>query len=186
MVDQVTWEQMIKNLILFAPTKAEAKKTVSGGLVRIHLDIHNQDIVVAQGMATDDIISIYTDIAIPIKELATRVKKPLLKEILNSGFTGHWAPEELREGTLGLPERAFDAGFDDLFWRQHVRSSLSDWVPGIQTFGVSFNPDRMRKLALMEPRGQAVDFWFCEWADRSLIRWRTPTAFGAYAPVEMW
>lgn len=185
-----TWNQFAKNLILFAPNKGEAKKTVSRGLIRLEMEVIDDKAILIQGAATDDIASIYMSLYVPTSEAATVLKRPLLKEVLKEDFIGYWEPEQLKlslTGPLELPAQPAEASFDKKFWVEHVFGSIYyDHVATLLTTGVSFNPDRMRKLALMEPRGAEVQFWFVEWADRSIIRWNTETARGAYAPVGMW
>jgi hypothetical protein len=180
---ELSWGAFIKNLTLVAPNKGEAKKSVSGGRVRLEFQVVGSNLRVA-GLATDDHISISSSIVLTIPEARAVLDNDLLRRVMDDDIYGEYPSDALKEPRLGAPGPP-DKEFDRLFWREHVWSSIFSDAPSVRPEGFAFNPERLRKLALLEPR-EEMSFHFVDWADRSIIRWTAPLHAGVYAPTGMW
>lgn len=181
---ELLWDQFLKNLVTISPTKGEAKKTVSRGIVRLRIVVESARLIRIEGMATDDIVSIDQWMLMDLDQAQLVMTPALLSEAMRTDFVGWWTTDELKSGKLHYPTTEFDPDFDKRFWIEHVHSSIHDLTQGVVAQLFSFNPDRMRKLALIEPRGQEMTMVFCEWADRTIIRWGTlDEIHGVYAPT---
>lgn len=155
------------NLLLVAPGKGEAKKTVSRGFIRLELwNVVSQDTIggsLLQGAATDDILSISTELPCGGKSEVIWVRADTLKNVMPGYFTDMWMVTLKND-----PE--FDAKFDKIFWEDHVLDSISGEVVSRPTVWFEVNPDRFRKFSLLRPNTK-ITFDFVEWADRDIIRW---------------
>ena len=183
-----SFEDWRYNLLLIAPTKGEAKKTVSRGYVRVEVENHSRmydGFWSITGYATDDILSVSTEfLGEPEGDEESRrfwVSTEDLKKV---------EPSHISENvyTFELPEaEVYDTKFDQLFWHDHVRSSIYDVVPPVTATWLTLSPDRLRKFSLLKPQGHKLYFDFVEWSDRDVIRWSYDdgTTEGVYVPVDM-
>lgn len=177
--DLQDFEDWRYNLLLVAPTKGEAKKTVSQGFIRLQAwyDEHYPSVV---GMATDDILSIFS--RLDLVGVAAEVGDGKSFWISPQNFKA-LEPIENRGGEFSVEienDPAFDARFDELFWDQHVEYSINGVAKVQPEISFSLNPDRFGKLGLLRPRGYPFTFEHVEWADRSILRWEGHSGFGVY------
>lgn len=180
-VDSLDWfNDWRYNLLLAAPSKGEAKKTVSLGFIRIEaLAIWGGDYVLS-GMATDDIFSLHSE---------------LPGELLDEPKTFWISPEKLKginefephKGgfIIDFPEDpAFDETFDVMFWVEFVERSIYGNVKPLATYRIEVSPERLRKFSLLKPVGQTLFLEFVEWNGWSIIRWTAANSQGIYVPLE--
>lgn len=187
--DPKEFDEWKYNLLLIAPGKAESKKTVSRGFIRV--DALWTGIQWAlTGMATDDILSISAEILgviddnIPLQEINPFWIKPeTLKAVTPT----------LMKGTgfylVDFPEdEAFDGKHDQRFWLDHVEASINE--PYQQTVSASItwidlSPDRLRKFSLLKPQGFPMTWEFVIWQSREIIRWSYSAGgcVGIYVPL---
>lgn len=198
--DPKLWEEFVYNLTLVAPGKGEAKKTVSKGFIRIELSPFYKGLgPFATGVATDDILSIFTEC--PIVDYpgesegefhhlwstveALKAATPTPTTLGNSDALGYSVNLECS------PD--YDAKFDRLFWVDHVLDSISGEWEAVQSgdqyankawSSVRISPDRLRKFSLLKPQGQPILWEFGEWADRDIIRWSYEHMEGVYVPLD--
>jgi len=160
------------NLLLVAPGKGEAKKTVSQGIIRLELFRYpatGRPVFTLDGSATDDILSIYSAIGGSSSDIVERtaiwVRPETLKtlEVTQEGF------EEFSIDVTN--DSSFSEEFDKIFWEEHVLDSIMGNAKGQSEMFFQLNPDRFGKLGLLRPRGIPFDFEHVEWADRSILRW---------------
>jgi len=199
-----SYEEFVYNLTLIAPGKGDAKKSVSKGLIRLGFAPFYKGVGPhLNGMATDDILSVFTET--PIYSFDGEPTN----EIPGGTFQPHWVTvEALKAATPTLTTLRFlegdplyevtldtspdfDAKFDRLFWVEHTRDSImGEWEPTggrLRTHGwnsVKISPDRLRKFSLLKPQGQPILWEFGEWADRDIIRWTYDSMSGVYVPLD--
>lgn len=179
--DSQTFEDWRYNLILVAPTKGEAKKTVSQGFIRLELFNDLEDVYppLIGGMATDDILSISTSV-----QLVRRVGETDRKTfwISPQNFKALEPIEDCRgEFSVEIEnDPAFDERFDKLFWEDHVEDSINGVAKRQAEMSFVLNPDRFGKLGLLRPRGLPFHFQHVEWADRDILRWQGGNTAGIY------
>lgn len=179
--DSQTFEDWRYNLILVAPTKGEAKKTVSQGFIR--LELYNEFDVyppLIGGMATDDILSIST--SLHLLGVAESNDEGKVLWISPQNFKALEPIEDCRgEFSVEIEnDPAFDARFDKIFWMEHVEDSINGVAKLQPEISFVLNPDRFGKLGLLRPRGLPFHFQHVEWADRDILRWGGGNAFGIY------
>ena len=154
--DSQTFEDWRYNLILVAPTKGEAKKTVSQGFIRLELFNDLEDVYppLIGGMATDDILSISTAIQLfrPVGETEGKILW-----ISPQNFKALEPIEDCRgEFSVEIEnDPAFDQRFDKLFWVDHVEDSINGSVKRQAEMSFVLNPDRFGKLGLLRQIGRA-------------------------------
>ena len=166
--DSEAFDDWRYNLVLVAPGKGEAKKTVSRGFIRL-----SPVPGFLKGTATDDILSV--DAYLRVDDSGFDLPVWVTTEGLKNAI--------LLEDTVTLevsPE--FDEKFDELFWEQHVLDSIYMGTPELHGF-LSLSPDRLRKFSLLKPQGQPIKWGFFEWADRSIIQWALGDLRGVYVPL---
>lgn len=179
--DSQTFEDWRYNLILVAPSKGEAKKTVSQGFIR--LELYNEFDVyppLIGGMATDDILSIST--SLHLLGVAESNDEGKVLWISPQNFKALEPIEDCRgEFSVEIEnDPAFDARFDKIFWMEHVEDSINGVAKRQAEMSFVLNPDRFGKLGLLRPRGLPFHFEHVEWADRDILRWSGGNAFGIY------
>jgi hypothetical protein len=177
--DLQAFEDWRYNLLLVAPTKGEAKKTVSQGFIRLQL-WHDELYPLVQGYATDDILSIQTSLA--LTEITAGIGEGKNLWISPQNFKAA-EPFEDCNGDFSVEienDPAFDARFDERFWDEHVEDSINGVAKFQAEIGFTLNPDRFGKLGLLRPRGYPFSFEHVEWADRSILRWSGHSGFGIY------
>jgi len=197
-----SYEEFVYNLTLVAPGKGDAKKSVSKGLIRLGFAPFYKGVGPhLNGMATDDILSVFTE-----TPLYSFEGEPT-NEIPGGTFQPHWVTVEgLRAATptpiQGLNFGAapvyrvtldtspdFDAKFDRLFWVEHTLDSISGYWDRPSRLGddwdqIKISPDRLRKFSLLKPQGHPILWEFGEWADRDIIRWTYDSMSGVYVPLD--
>lgn len=181
-VDSLDWfNDWRYNLLLAAPSKGEAKKTVSLGFIRIEaLDIWGGGDCVLSGMATDDIFSLHSELPGKLLEEPKTfwISPEKLKGINefephNGGFI------------IDFPEDAsFDEAYDVMFWVEFVERSLYGDVTPLPAEWIQVSPERLRKFSLLKPVGEPLLLGFVEWNGWSIIRWTTAYSQGIYVPLE--
>lgn len=180
--DSQTFEDWRYNLLLVAPSKGEAKKTVSQGFIRLNAwyKFDTYPFAIVDGMATDDILSISTSIQLEGVAEANGESKVLW--ISPQNFKALEPIEDCRgEFSVEIEnDPAFDARFDKLFWQDHVEESINGVAKRQAEMSFILNPDRFGKLGLLRPRGVPFQFDHVEWADRDILRWSGGDAFGIY------
>lgn len=178
--DLQSFEDWRYNLLLVAPTKGEAKKTVSQGFIRLQvfdeLDVYAPLI---NGMATDDILSIFTSITL---FRGVRESEGKVLWISPQNFKALEPIEDCRgEFSVEIEnDPAFDTRFDKIFWMEHVEDSINGSAKRQAEMSFVLNPDRFGKLGLLRPRGLPFNFQHVEWADRDILRWSGGNACGIY------
>jgi len=167
------------NLLLVAPTRGEAKKTVSQGFIRFQLwydDLYPMIV----GFATDDILSIST--SLDVIHITNSFGESEYLWISPQNFKALEPIEDCRgEFSVEIEnDPAFDERFDKLFWEDHVEDSINGLAKRQAEMSFVLNPDRFGKLGLLRPRGLPFHFQHVEWADRDILRWSGGNAFGIY------
>jgi len=180
--DHEDFEQWRYNLLLVNPGKGEAKKTVGGGVIRISVVTSYY----LMGLASDDILSVAA--GLPLGDPEDTELEP-----------SWWTAEDLKrvEGTpiegrgncrlyqLSDPTPEYSEEFDRIFWKEHVWESIFGDALGAYKWGLGLSPDRLRKFSLLKPTGLPIEWDFCEWADRDIIRWSYGEhTKGVYVPLD--
>lgn len=171
--DLQEFEDWRYNLLLVAPGKGEAKKTVSQGFIRINVwEKFSADNPIAEGTATDDILSISS--ALNLVGVAAEVDEGKTLWVSPQNFKALEPLEDCRgEFSVEIEnDPAFDERFDERFWDEHVLDSIMGLAKLQPEISFSLNPDRFGKLGLLRPRGLPFSFDHVEWADRSILRWQ--------------
>lgn len=155
------------NLILVAPGKGEAKKTVSQGFIRLELSAYRASssgfIYMLEGTATDDILSINSSMAVTT-EHTERESIWVTPQHLKSLEVKHQEVELENDP-------AYTQEFDKIFWEEHVLDSIFGQSRATKEEYITLNPDRFGKMGLLRPRGLPFEYQFVEWADQNIIRW---------------
>src|SRR5688572_18402295 len=123
-------ENLVKNLVNFAPNKGQAKKSVSRGLIRLHFTTFGPEKIRMYGLATDDVVSIHEGVNIPIDDVRELLSPLQFKELLLHDYTAYFLPESLRDLHL-IPAHSYERSWDEKFWMEHVMSSIHDNAPNI-------------------------------------------------------
>lgn len=157
-------KSFLYNLELFSPNKGEAKKTNGRGDVYLR-SISKLDGQYLFGLATDDHYSLSGYIPLDVGVNATIFSSAEELKTLRGGL------DSSEFSTIEFTGRAADDdSFAEVFWEGHVTDCVQGDASRVALNSFSLNPERLRKLSLLEPRGYPLHQDFVEWADRTIIR----------------
>ncbi len=193
LANPLEFEQWRYNLLLVAPSKGEAKKTVSKGDIYFEgstiTKFGGATLTYLTGVATDDILSVRAEL--PIECFTDDLFQPststveALKAVEGTPVEGE--PALWAYVLEGSPD--YDENFGRKFWEEHVLDSICGPWETVAGYGhwhkLKISPDRLRKFSLLKPQGQPIFWEFGEWADRDIIRWSYGENLdGVYVPLD--